>query len=405
MEDIRRQFQESSIEFLQKSAAELEKQEAVSKEFLQEVFRRLHTLKGAAQTFDLNRTSRLAHELENVLESVKEQPELEKERKNLLAEGFEYLTRSLTETDFTVPDSYVRTLAKLSAQKSPTADVYLTLIPPEIFDQLTEFEKLKLKAVTSKDKSLVCIDAVFSLENFTEKLREMQAVLSAKGEIIFTLPSEKQLAENEIGFQIFYSSNEKIEVVRNALRDFKAEAKTMTAPAHFTNDLSGVLSKIVSKGKIWAGALGKKARFKVLSDEPRLEPKFLNLVFEILLHLVKNAVDHSIEKTGNIEIRLKETEDGINLTLTDDGRGIDLHVVRAKAIELKLIRPDTNLTEQETLDLIFLPGFSTAETISAISGRGVGLDAVQNLVVNAKGTISVESQKGKGTAFEIFLPF
>ncbi|MGI9056309.1 MAG: ATP-binding protein, partial [Pyrinomonadaceae bacterium] len=63
-----------------------------------------------------------------------------------------------------------------------------------------------------------------------------------------------------------------------------------------------------------------------------------------------------------------------------------------------------NLSEQETLDLIFLPGFSTAEKVTEISGRGVGLDSVQNLVVNAKGTISVESREGKGTIFEIFLP-
>ena len=141
-----------------------------------------------------------------------------------------------------------------------------------------------------------------------------------------------------------------------------------------------------------------------MSDEPRLNAKYLNLIFEILLHLVRNAVDHSFDESGHIEIRLKETDGGINLTLTDDGKGIDLYVIRAKAIEQKLILPDTNLSEQETLDLIFLPGFSTAERVTEISGRGVGLDEVQNLVVNARGTISVESRKDKGTVFEIFLP-
>jgi two-component system chemotaxis sensor kinase CheA len=178
----------------------------------------------------------------------------------------------------------------------------------------------------------------------------------------------------------------------------------LTAPANFSNDLGGVLSKIVSQGKIWANGLGKKAKFKILSDEPELDTKYLSLIFEILLHLVRNAVDHSFDQKGNIEIRLKEADGGINLTLTDDGKGIDPYVVRAKAIEQKLILPDTPLSEQETRDLIFLPGFSSAEKVTEISGRGVGLDTVQNLVVNARGTISVESRKGNGTVFEIFLP-
>ena len=115
-----------------------------------------------------------------------------------------------------------------------------------------------------------------------------------------------------------------------------AEVNLLTAPADFRNDLGGILSKIVSQGKIWANSLGKKAEFKVLSDEPELNAKYLNLIFEILLQLVKNAVDHSFEQTGHIEIRLKETDDGINLTLSDDGKGIDLYVIRAKAIEQQI---------------------------------------------------------------------
>ena len=284
------------------------------------------------------------------------------------------------------------------------SDVYLTLIPPQIFDQLTEFEKDKLNSITGTHKSLFCVDAVFDSGNFTENLKELQNILNQYGEIIFNLPGERELEENEIGFQIFLSSDEKIEVVKDSIKDFEAEVNLLTAPADFRNDLGGILSKIVSQGKIWANSLGKKAEFKVLSDEPALNAKYLNLIFEILLQLVKNAVDHSFEQTGHIEIRLKETDDGINLILSDDGKGIDLYVIRAKAIEQRLILSDTNLSEQETLDLIFLPGFSTAEKVTEISGRGVGLDSVQNLVVNAKGTISVESQEGKGTVFEIFLP-
>ncbi len=406
MDDIRRHFQDSSIEFLRKSSAELENQREISKEFLQEIFRRIHTIKGSAQTFGLTHTSRLAHDLENILELLRGNANLENEYKKLLVEGFKFLILSLEYPDFIIPDSFIEKIEKTIQPTTPPAtDIFLTLIPPEIYDQLTEFEKLKLQSISDNAESLISIDAVFATGEFVEKLKELQNILQANSEIIFTLPSEKEIRENEIGFQIFLSSNEKIEVIEAAVGDFNAEVNLLTAPANFSNDLGGVLSKIVSQGKIWANGLGKKAKFKILSDEPELDAKYLSLIFEILLHLVRNAVDHSFDQKGNVEIRLKEADGGINLTLTDDGNGIDPYFIRAKAIEQKLILPDTPLSEQETLDLIFLPGFSTAEKVTEISGRGVGLDTVQNLVVNARGTVSVESRKGNGTVFEIFLPF
>lgn len=402
MDDIRLQFQRSSIEFLKKSSNELAKGEEISKEFLHEIFRRLHTIKGSAQTFGLTHSSTLAHELENVLERLEKSP-TEKDYKNLLAEGFRFLVLSLEYPDFAIPESFLEKIEKNSPRNTPP-DVYMTLIPPQIFDQLTEFEKIKLQAATGKDISMFYVDAVFAAAKFTDQLKELQNILNNHGEVIFTFPSEREVEENEIGFQIFFSSREKFEVIESAITDFKAELNQLTARADFSNDLGGVLAKIVSQGRVWANSLGKTAKFKVLSDEPELDAKNLNLIFEILLHLVRNAIDHSIEQTGNIEIRLKETDDGINLTLADDGRGIDPYIIRAKAIEQKLILPDTHLSEQETLDLIFLPGFSTSEKVTEISGRGIGLDTVQNLVVNARGTISVESERGKGTVFEIFLP-
>lgn len=405
MEDIRRQFQEATTAYLKKTITELNDRDAISGEFIREMFRRLHTIKGSAQTFGLKNASLLAHDLENVLETMRRAPDSAGEHKDLLAEGMKFLMLTLDYPDFVIPDSFIEKMTAAYPKPSESSDIYMTLIPPQIFDQLTEFEKIKLQSITSKVKSLVCVEAVFSTADFTEKLKELQTILGRKGEIIFTLPGEKEVREDEVGFQIFVSSAEPVETLENACEDFDAEVKLLTAPADFSNDLSGILSKIVSQGKLWARSLGKNARFKILSDEPELDAKHLNLIFEVLLHLVRNAVDHSFEKTGNIEIRLKETEDGINLTVTDDGRGIDTYVVRAKAIEQKLILPDTILSEQETLDLIFLPGFSTAERVSEISGRGVGLDTVQNLVVNAHGTISVESRKGQGTVFEIFVPY
>ncbi|MGI9056391.1 MAG: Hpt domain-containing protein, partial [Pyrinomonadaceae bacterium] len=336
MEDIRRQFQTSSIEFLNNASAELKNSDTISKELIQSLFRRIHTIKGSAQTFGLNNTSVLAHDLENILELLRGTSRPEKKNISLLVEGLKFLVLTLEFPDFIVPDSFIEKIEKPSSPPLASG-VYLTSIPPEIYDQLTEFEKIKLQSITSKDISIICVDAAFKSDSFTDDLREMQDILTKHGEIIFTLPGERELEENEIGFQIFLASDEKIEAVEDSIKDFAADVKLLTAPAEFSNDLGGILSKIVSQGKIWANSLGKKAEFKILSDEPELNAKYLNLIFEILLQLVKNAVDHSSEQTGHIEIRLKETDGGINLTLSDDGKGIDLYTVRAKAIEQRLI--------------------------------------------------------------------
>lgn len=406
MEDISRQFQESSIEFLKKTNAELKERETVSKEFLNEIFRRVHTIKGSAQIFGMANTSELAHDLENVLELLRIKNEPQKERIDLLEEGLRFLILSLEYPDFSIPESFLTKIRKGVPRKPLllAPDIFLTLIPPEVFEHLTEFEKTKLQKISDEGKSVIGIDAIFTSGEFADELPKLQEILNRHGEIAFTLPSEKELTENEIGFHIFLAGDEDSNVLREAVKDFNAEVNVLTSNAEYSNDLSGILSKIVSQGKVWASGLGKKVRFKIISDEPDLNIDQLSLIFEILLHLVRNAVDHSFDKKGNVEILLKETGGGIDLSVSDDGNGIDLFVVRAKAIEQKLILPDTNLSEQETLDLIFMPGFSTAEKVTELSGRGVGLDTVQNLVIGSKGTIQVESRMGKGTTFDIFLP-
>lgn len=406
MDDIRRQFQKTSTEYLKKKSAELEQAETVSIEDQQEIFRRIHTIKGSAQTFGLPNSSDLAHDLENVLVLLRGNGENQKEQLDLLAEGFRFLILSIEYPDFTIPESFIKKIRKDVSRKplSLAPDILLTLIPPEVFEHLTEFEKTKLRKISDEGKSIIGIDAIFTAQNFADELPKLQEVLNRHGEIAFTLPGEKELSEDEIGFQIFLAGDADSKVIQDAIKDFNAEVNVVTSNAEYSNDLSGVLSKIVSQGKIWAGGLEKKVRFKVISDEPNLNADYLGLIFEIILHLVRNAVDHSFNKEGTVEILLKETDGGIDLSVSDDGNGIDLFVIRAKAIEQKLILPDTNLSEQETLDLIFMPGFSTAEKVTELSGRGVGLDTVQNLVIGSKGTIQVESQTGKGTTFDIFLP-
>ncbi|MDC6684754.1 ATP-binding protein, partial [Leclercia adecarboxylata] len=133
-------------------------------------------------------------------------------------------------------------------------------------------------------------------------------------------------------------------------------------------------------------------------------------------HMLRNAVDHGIESVdrrraagkpeqGNIRLDLAREGGDIVLTLADDGGGINLDAVRRKAIERGLMSADSNLSEHEILQFILEAGFSTAERVTQISGRGVGMDVVHSEVKQLGGSMSIESTLGQGTRFLIRLPF
>jgi len=148
-----------------------------------------------------------------------------------------------------------------------------------------------------------------------------------------------------------------------------------------------------------------------------LDKGILDAIAEPLTHMVRNAVSHGIEspeerqrlgKSAQGTIRLNAYHQGnqVVVEVSDDGRGMDVAKIRLKAIELGLYQAEeaARLSEAETLDIIFRPGFSTAEQVTEVSGRGVGMDVVQSVLHRLKGTVSVQTEPGQGTTFRLKLP-
>ena len=244
----------------------------------------------------------------------------------------------------------------------------------------------------------------FETANFADKLVNFRESLSAAGEIIATLPGTKSSGDGVIGFQILFASSAASPKIQAIAEAGAAEIIFNSSLNVFSNDAPGVLAQIVKHGEETAKKLSKRIRFKASSDEIELSPEKLQLVFDILLHLVRNAVDHAVETSGQIEIQLAAQANNLRLIVSDNGRGISADEIKATAVERNLISRDKSLTEQETLDLIFLPEFSTKSVVTEISGRGAGLDAVKFAVEKVGGAINVKSRNGKGTIFEIVLP-
>lgn len=150
-------------------------------------------------------------------------------------------------------------------------------------------------------------------------------------------------------------------------------------------------------------------------EETELDKTVIEKLNDPLVHLIRNSIDHGIEKPnvreskgknpqGKVTLKAQHAGAFVLITIEDDGAGLDLEKIRKKAIDKGLISPNDELTESQTADLIFMPGFSTADKITSISGRGVGMDVVKRDIASLGGSVSVSTTKDKGSKFILKIP-
>lgn len=160
---------------------------------------------------------------------------------------------------------------------------------------------------------------------------------------------------------------------------------------------------------------GKKIQLQLAGEDTELDRNIVEELSDPLVHMIRNSADHGIETpaereakgknpTGTIRLQAFHQGGGIVIRISDDGRGLDKERILAKALQKGLIEPNTALSEKEIFELIFAPGFSTAEKVTEISGRGVGMDVVRGNISRLRGRIEVDSVLGQGSTFTIFLP-
>jgi len=179
--------------------------------------------------------------------------------------------------------------------------------------------------------------------------------------------------------------------------------------------ISQIFSRFPRLVRDLSKTLNKKINLVIEGEETELDKSVIEDLLDPIMHSVRNSIDHGIEsaevrlaagkpEVGTVLLKAANEGNMIVIEIGDDGGGIDVDAVRAKAIERGLISPNKILTDVEAFNLIFEPGFSTAKQITSISGRGVGLDVVRRQIDSLNGTVTVTSEPGKGTKFIIKLP-
>ena len=197
-----------------------------------------------------------------------------------------------------------------------------------------------------------------------------------------------------------------VETLTRSLRSEVGRARMVAVRGLF-----GRLRRLVSE------VPDKSYTFRVSGEAVEVDNVILEGVADPLLHLVKNAAVHGIESeavrvaagkpaVGTVTVSARHQGNRVYIEVADDGRGVDTEAVKAKALESKLVSPEAlaALSPQEVLELIFLPGLSTAEKVTTEAGRGVGMDAVASNITRLKGEIGIDSEPGKGTRFTLSLP-
>jgi two-component system chemotaxis sensor kinase CheA len=426
---------------------------------LDHIFRAVHTIKGSARMLGFEGIGRLAHAIEFVLDDLRrDRRTLERELADLLLAGGDALL-SLTQAATTgepapldieallsqlQPAETVGTPAPAAPAPAPPPSPMPTPAVPVAtpasapaerpasrqtvrvrVDRLDRMLNLAGELVVSQQVFGHHLEYLHALEQINQQQAQALAALTAELARLRFSTSQRQMLDQRIKTleQTHHDARNSIQrqyerFERNAgqheqlVRDLEQEVMSARLLP-----IATVYTGLPRAVRDLAATTGKALQLELHGETTELDRKILELINDPLLHLVRNAADHGIEppdvrqalgksSTGTISVRAEATGGDVQVIISDDGRGIDPQRLRDRAVQLGMLTPDAaaRLSTAEALDLVFLPGLTTAASVSSISGRGVGMDVVRANITELGGQVRIESQPGHGTQIVLSLP-
>jgi two-component system chemotaxis sensor kinase CheA len=380
-----------------------------NKSVIDELFRHAHSLKGMASTMQFNSVAMLAHAMEDLLSKVRsDEFTITPAIVDLLLEGSDSLYGMVTKIesdDDALPDNATLTkcLAGFTTGSTPChAPVRPSITPP---DDAVPAPGRRGNQATSGQRQFSQSDAFKSVRVRTEILDRL---VDITGELITTQHRLTDQAQNCPEAQL----DEPLDQLSGLLRELRDEVfQARMLPFSFIAESFPRLIRDLARKQ------GKKISFHIAGKNIELDRGILEEISEPLAHILRNAVDHGMElpnermaagKTpgGEIDITVTRDKDHVLIVVSDDGRGMNPAHLITRGIEKGVISSAQAkaMTQEEALMLVCTAGFSTVETVSDISGRGVGMDSVRSAVHNLGGTLSINTDIGKGSSFVLKLP-
>lgn len=424
MGELRKEFLKQTISNLETLQNEFSGSlsDSLSDDFLRHIFRTLHTIKGTSNTFSLAVLAQTAHELENLPQAIQNNQIIQtKETKKFFEEGFSQLLSIAKKysagIEVSLPKDFLKRLKNIIPEKIDLNELSVFQIPNRILAKLSITETDVLNLAIQKGRDFYLLKVNFPMSSFYDDFKRFKEVLNENGEVIAISSAPNKNPQFEINFQVYFVTNLNKTEVEKIIKNFSVqiEFESFAPTNEFPESLADALENLIKYGKKTAQFLNKTIIFETSFSDLNIPSDQIILLNEVASHLLHNAIDHAIESieeritsgkkpTATIKIKLEPLNNELLFEIEDDGAGIDAKRIIALAIEKGLIQKDEISEESEAIRLIFSQGFSTSEKISEISGRGVGLDAVKELVENSGGRIEVKTRDGYGSIFSVYLP-
>lgn len=266
--------------------------------------------------------------------------------------------------------------------------------------------KEKINSALKEQQALKSIKKKTAASSVRVPSERLDALINLVGELVITQASLTQAAM-DIEQPELAVSVEEIERLTGELRDNVLNIRMMPIGTSF--------SKFRRLVRDLSSELGKEINLTTSGAETEMDKTVLERLDDPLVHLIRNSIDHGIEPAdireeagkppaGTISLKAAHLGTKVLITIQDDGAGLDADKIRNKAMSKGLITENDELSDQEIFKLIFAPGFSTAQNITSVSGRGVGMDVVKKTIDTLRGTIDIDSQPGIGTTIALKLP-
>ncbi|HUN55622.1 MAG TPA: chemotaxis protein CheA [Smithella sp.] len=390
-----------------------------NQELLNTIFRGFHTIKGTSSFINLDCVKDVAHKAESMLVRVRDgQETFTRGHADLSLKSLD-MTKSILERmkssgpgqQIELPLGYEELLEDLKNFISGTRDAQVNDLSAEPAINQGSREGLARKdgEISAEQSPAVSQPPDQIIESTVRvKIDRLDKLLDTVGELVI---AQTMVGQDDL-------------IVSGKYRELSKKISHAGKIVRELQDLSMILRMVPLKGTFQKMARlardlsqknGKKVNFTIEGEDIEIDRNMVDMVADPLVHLIRNAVDHGIEtpderrllgkpEDARICLTAGHLEGSIMLTVLDDGRGLSRQKIVDKAISRGLIDTDERMTDQEVWRMIFQPGFSTAEQVTEVSGRGVGLDVVCQAVEALRGRIEVQSSKGQGCTFILRMP-
>lgn len=379
-------------------------------EMLSSIFRAFHTFKGASGFLRLMPVNRLSHELENLLDLARSgKLVLNPFVIDLILEGRDVLKKFTDELQIQLsgekPVEPIHVAVNKLVQRVRGVIENPTAPPTEPKPSETEEGKPDAPALKSSGGS----DSVKAVSNVMKvDTRKFDSLVELVGELV--------IAQSQVSQHPDLVNLGSRQVTRNLsqLSTIALELQKIAMSLRMVA-IKGTFQKMIRLVRDLNASTGKSVDLVITGEDTEMDRTMVEELADPLMHMIRNSVDHGIEplekrlesgKSGKGTVRLSAFHQGgsIVVEIADDGAGLNTRRILDKAVERGIVPAGATLSDKEIFDLIFAPGFSTAETITGISGRGVGMDVVKQNIAKMRGKIEIDSVPGAGTTFRIFLP-